>query len=110
MTSSTSESTSEERTCVVTPGSAEALTAAPPTASTARTGCQVIRSRMRDPKYWKTACPNDADSSTTNNAPRETHREGSASPSSWGTSQSTLTKPPISRPAVAKAPEMNPCQ
>ena len=121
----TSESTSEERTCWLTTGSAEPLTAtpsaqattrtaavlraAPPTASSARAGCQVIWSRIRVPAYCSAACPDDAHTSTTNSAPRETHSDDSASPSSCGASQMP-TSPPSSRPAVAKAPEMKPGQ
>ena len=85
------------------------LSAAPPTASSARTGCQVIRSRIRAPAYCSTAWPNDAQMSTTNSAASETHSAGAASPSSSGASQMPR-RPPSSSPRVAKAPEMNPCQ
>ena len=40
-----------------TSSTATALSAAPPTASTARTGCQVIRSRIRAPANCSTRLP-----------------------------------------------------
>ena len=92
-----------------TSSTATALSAAPPTASTARAGCQVILSRSREPTNWKTACPSDAARITMKSAPSETHIEGLASPSTVGASQ-TPKSPPSSRPVVAKAPVMKPCQ
>jgi hypothetical protein len=128
ITSSTCPSTSEERTWLLIPGRLDPLTAtpsahattstaavlstAPPTASSARTGCQVIRARIRVPANWSTAWPNDAQISTTNSAPSETHNDGAEadrSPSSCGASQ-IPSRPPSSSPAVANAPEMKPCQ
>ena len=52
------------------------LSAAPPTASRARTGCQVMRARIRAPANCRTACPKDAQTSTTNSAASETHSAG----------------------------------
>jgi hypothetical protein len=69
----------------------------------------VIRSRIRAPRYCRTACPTDAHSSTTNSAPSDTHTEGAASPSRRGESQ-IPKNPPTSSPAVANAPVTNPCQ
>ena len=88
---------------------ATALSMAPPTASTARAGCQVIFSRSRAPAYWNSACPSDAARITMNRAPRETQIDGSAWPSAIGASQMP-SSPPRSSPAVAKAPVTNPCQ
>ena len=92
-----------------TSSTATALRADPPTASSARTGCQVMRSRSRAPNHWKTAWPRDADRMTMKSAPSETHSEGAASPSASGATQMPST-PPRSRPAVAAAPVMKPCQ
>jgi hypothetical protein len=92
-----------------TTSTAAMLSAAPPTASSARTGCQVIWSRIRAPTSWRSAWPNDAQSSTMKRAPSETHTEGSASPSSIGVTQMPMS-PPSSSPAVANAPVTNPCQ
>ena len=88
---------------------ATALRAAPPTASTARIGCQRMRARIRAPTYWKSACPSEAARMTMNSAPSETHRDGSASPSAIGASH-TPNRPPSSSPAVANAPVTKPCQ
>ena len=85
------------------------LSAAPPIASRARTGCQVIRARIRAPAYWRTAWPSEAQTSTTNSAASDTQSAGAASPSSRGASQMP-SRPPSSSPAVAKAPAMKPCQ
>ena len=125
MTWSTLPSTRDSRTSSETHGSREPvmatpsaqattrtatmLSAAPPTASSARTGCQVIWSRIREPTNCSRACPKEALSSTMNSAPSETHTDGSASPSSFGATQMP-TRPPRSSPAVAKAPVTNPCQ
>ena len=92
-----------------TTSTAAALSAAPPTASMARAGCQVIRSRIRAPTYWNSPCPSDADRITMNSAPRETSSDGSASPSAIGASQ-TPNRPPSSSPVVANAPVTKPCQ
>ena len=92
-----------------TSSTAAALSAAPPTASRARTGCQVMRERTRAPTYWNIACPNEAAAITMNNAPSETTSDGLASPSAMGASQMP-NRPPSSRPAVAAAPVMKPCQ
>ena len=113
------------RTCGPTPGSREPLIATPsihatmrtattlstepPRASTARTGCQVIWSRIRLPANWKSAWPIEASTRTTNSAPSETHSEGAASPSSSGASRMPA-KPPSTSPAVANAPVTKPCQ
>ena len=124
-TSSTSASTVDSRTIGVIPpirepematpraqatsSTATALRAAPPMASTARMGCHLIRARIRAPTYCSTACPRDAHRMTMKSAPSETHRDGSASPSAIGASQ-TPKSPPHSSPAVAKAPVTKPCQ
>ena len=92
-----------------TSSTANALSSAPPTASTARMGCQVMRSRIRAPAYWKVAWPTDAHTITMNSAPRETHSAGCALPSATGASQMPRN-PPISSPKVANAPVTNPCQ
>ena len=92
-----------------TSSTATPLSAAPPTASTARNGCQLIVSRSRAPPYWKTAWPSDADRITMNSAPSETSTRGLASPSATGASH-TPSNPPSSSPAVANAPVTNPCQ
>ena len=78
-------------------------------ASTARIGCHVIRARIREPTNWNSAWPSDAAMITMNSAPSETHSDGAASPSAIGAAQMPR-RPPISRPAVAKAPVMKPCQ
>ena len=70
-----------------TSSTATALSAAPPTASTARTGCQVIRSRILAPTNCSTAWPSEAARITMNSAPSETSSDGSASPSAIGASQ-----------------------
>ncbi len=122
---STLASTVEARTIGVTPAirepetatpsahatssTATALRAAPPTASSARTGCQVMRDRSRAPTYCKVAWPSEAARITMNSAPRVTSSEGLASPRAIGASQMPK-RPPASRPAVAKAPVMKPCQ
>ncbi len=85
------------------------LSAAPPTASSARAGCQVIRDLIRVPANCMIACPNDAQSSTTISAASDTHSAGWALPSSFGASQMP-SSPPSSSPPVANAPAMNPCQ
>ena len=92
-----------------TSSTATALRTEPPMASTARIGCQVMRSRSRAPTYWKSACPSEAEMITMKSAPSETHSDGAASPSARGATQMP-TRPPSSRPAVALAPVMNPCQ
>ena len=46
---------------------------------------------------------------TMKSAPSETHSDGAASPSASGATQMP-SRPPSSRPAVAKAPVTNPCQ
>jgi hypothetical protein len=51
----------------------------------------------------------EAERMTMNRAPSETHREGFASPRAIGATH-TPKRPPHSRPAVAKAPVMKPCQ
>ena len=109
----------ESRTCGLMPGirdpliatpsiqattsTATTLRAAPPTASTARIGCQVILARMRVPANWKTAWPSEAITSTTNSAPSETHIDGAASPSRIGASQMP-TSPPRSSPRSRRHP------
>ncbi len=124
-TSLTLESTSELRTIGVTPSirepetatpsaqatirTAQALSAAPPIASSARTGCQVIRSRILAPPHCSRPCPSEAARITMNSAPSDTSSDGSASPSAIGASQ-TPKRPPSSSPAVAKAPVTKPCQ
>ena len=92
-----------------TSSTAAALRAAPPTASTARIGCQRMRARIRAPAYWSTAWPTEADRMTMKSAPSDTHSDGSASPSAIGASH-TPSRPPSSRPAVANAPVTKPCQ
>ena len=92
-----------------TRSTATALRADPPTASTARIGCQVMRARIREPAYWKSACPSEAETITMKSAPSETHSDGAASPSARGATQMP-SRPPSSRPAVANAPVMKPCQ
>ena len=49
------------------------------------------------------------DEITTNRAPSETQSDGAALPSTFGASQMPM-KPPSSRPPVANAPVMKPCQ
>ena len=92
-----------------TSSTAAALSTEPPTASTARTGCHEILSRIRAPAYWRKACPSVADRITMNSAPSETQIEGLASPSATGASQRPKS-PPSSRPPVANAPVTKPCQ
>ena len=92
-----------------TSSTAAALSAAPPTASMARTGCQVIRSRIFAPRNCSSAWPSEADRITMNSAPRDTSSEGVASPRATGASQ-TPKRPPSSSPVVANAPVMKPCQ
>ena len=92
-----------------TSSTATALSADPPTASTARIGCQVMRARMREPAYWNSAWPSDAAAITMKSAPSETHSDGAASPSARGAAQMP-SRPPSSSPAVANAPVMKPCQ
>ena len=92
-----------------TSSTATALSADPPTASTARIGCHVMRARMREPMNCKSAWPSEAEMITMNNAPSDTHRDGAASPSAIGAAQMP-SNPPIRSPAVANAPVMKPCQ
>ncbi len=92
-----------------TMSTATALSAAPPTASTARAGCQVILSRILAPRNCISACPSEAHRITMNSAPSETPSDGSASPRISGASQMPRS-PPSSSPEVAKAPVTKPCQ
>ena len=92
-----------------TTSTATALSSDPPTASTARTGCHGIRSRIRAPPNCSRAWPNEAPMSTRNSAPSDTQTEGSAAPKIFGASQ-IPSSPPRSSPVVAKAPVMKPCQ
>ncbi len=92
-----------------TMSTASALSTAPPTASTARAGCQVILSRSWAPAYCSSAWPSEAARITMNSAPREIQIEGSALPSAIGASQMP-SNPPSSSPAVANAPVTKPCQ
>ena len=122
---STSESTSEERTCWLTTGSAEPLTATPSAQATTRTAA-VLRAGLAHGVERAGRLPGDlvADPGAGvlqrrlperrahehhEQRTEETHSDDSASPSSCGASQMP-TSPPSSRPAVAKAPEMKPCQ
>ena len=92
-----------------TSSTASADRKAPPTASTARAGCQVILSRTLAPAYWSIAWPMVADRMTMKSAPRDTHSEGAASPRACGASQMP-NSPPSSSPIVANAPVTKPCQ
>ena len=92
-----------------TSSTATALSTAPPTASRARAGCQVILSRILAPVNCSSAWPSDAARITMNSAPSDTSSDGLASPSAIGAIQ-TPNRPPSSSPAVANAPVTNPCQ
>ena len=80
-----------------TSSAATALSTAPPTASSARTGCQVIWSRMRAPTSWNSACPSEAQRITMKTAASETRIDGVALPSAVGASQTPIS-PPSRRP------------
>jgi hypothetical protein len=68
-----------------------------------------MRSRIRAPANCNSAWPREAQRITMKSAPSETSSEGFASPSANGASH-TPSRPPSSRPAVANAPVMKPCQ
>ena len=88
---------------------ATALSMAPPTASSARTGCQVILDRRCAPPIWNSACPSEAQMITMKTAASETRIDGLALPRAVGAAQTPIS-PPSRRPTVAKAPVMKPCQ
>ena len=93
-----------------TRSTATADSAAPPAASTARAGCQVILSRTFAPANWSIAWPRVArEDHDEQCAQRDPQSDGSASPSACGASQMP-NSPPSSSPTVANAPVTNPCQ